>query len=152
MMNTPEPDLPVAEALKPCPFCGNAPLSISTYSGKQPAWAIFCHVGERCLATASACERTEAETIAAWNTRATPIPDTSAGERMREALADFATSAAFASRGALDSDTVFCEIYTPGYQPQKKGSFGFYVKDLRNLLALAALALQGPSGKTGGEG
>jgi len=61
-------------------------------------------------------------------------------------LNDFVTSASFASRSALDSDTVFCEIYTPGYPPQKKGSFGFYVKDLRSLLNLSALATPTSSG------
>jgi len=55
-----------------------------------------------------------------------------------EGLRDFVLSASFASRSADDSDTIFCEIYTPGYPPQKKGSFGFYVKDLRAILAALA--------------
>ena len=54
----------------------------------------------------------------------------------REALKEFIVSASFASRAALDSDTIFCEIYTPGYQPAKKGSFGFFVKELRAILSL----------------
>lgn len=54
----------------------------------------------------------------------------------REALKEFIVSASFASRAALDSDTIFCEIYTPGYSPAKKGSFGFFVKELRAILSL----------------
>lgn len=54
----------------------------------------------------------------------------------REALKEFIVSASFASRAALDSDTIFCEIYTPGYSPAKKGSFGFFVKELRTILSL----------------
>ena len=55
-----------------------------------------------------------------------------------EGLRDFVLSASFASRSADDSDTIFCEIYTPGYPPQKKGAFGFYVNDLRAILAALA--------------
>lgn len=54
----------------------------------------------------------------------------------REAVKEFIASASFASRSSLDSDTIFCEIYTPGYQPAKKGSFGFFVKELRAILSL----------------
>jgi len=64
----------------------------------------------------------------------------------REALKEFIVSASFASRAALDSDTIFCEIYTPGYQPAKKGSFGFFVKELRAILSL----LSGASTKSDG--
>lgn len=54
----------------------------------------------------------------------------------RDAVKEFIASASFASRSSLDSDTIFCEIYTPGYQPAKKGSFGFFVKELRAILSL----------------
>jgi len=64
----------------------------------------------------------------------------------REALKEFIVSASFASRAALDSDTIFCEIYTPGYSPAKKGSFGFFVKELRAILSL----LSGASTKSDG--
>ena len=57
-------------------------------------------------------------------------------------------SASFASRAALDSDTIFCEIYTPGYSPAKKGSFGFFVKELRAILSL----LSGAGTKSDGGG
>jgi len=53
-----------------------------------------------------------------------------------EELKDFIQSASFSSRSADDGDTIFCQIYTPGYPPQHKGSFGFYVKDLRAILLL----------------
>ncbi len=64
-----------------------------------------------------------------WHRLAASQPD-------REAVKEFIASASFASRSSLDSDTIFCEIYTPGYQPAKKGSFGFFVKELRAILSL----------------
>lgn len=57
-----------------------------------------------------------------------------------EELKDFIQSASFSSRSADDGDTIFCQIYTPGYPPQHKGSFGFYVKDLRAILLLLTRA------------
>ena len=78
-----------------------------------------------------------------------PIEDRlAASQPDREALKEFIVSASFASRAALDSDTIFCEIYTPGYSPAKKGSFGFFVKELRAILSL----LSGAGTKSDGGG
>ena len=81
--------------------------------------------------------------VNAWNTRAASQPD-------REAVKEFIASASFASRSSLDSDTIFCEIYTPGYQPAKKGSFGFFVKELRAILSLLSGADGGADTKSDG--
>ena len=78
-----------------------------------------------------------------WHRLAASQPD-------REALKEFIVSASFASRAALDSDTIFCEIYTPGYSPAKKGSFGFFVKELRAILSLLSGAGSGADTKSDG--
>lgn len=52
--------------LLPCPFCGSLPKSgDSTYG----YWLIFCSDENNCLAQPSVELKTEAQAIAAWNTR-----------------------------------------------------------------------------------
>ena len=41
----------------------------------------------------------------------------------------------FASRSSLDSDTIFCENYTPGYQPATERLLRVFVKELRAILS-----------------
>jgi len=119
-------------ALKPCPFCGGNWLVAKEPHDNHPVagmWYLY-HDNPRCeFDTPSRHFETREAAVNAWNTRAASQPD-------REAVKEFIASASFASRSSLDSDTIFCEIYTPGYQPAKKGSFGFFVKELRAILSL----------------
>ena len=66
--------------LLPCPFCGNPPKS---GDGTYGYWLIFCSDENNCPAQPSVGHKTEAEAIAAWNTRQ-PQPD--ALKIAREAL------------------------------------------------------------------
>jgi hypothetical protein len=61
--------------LLPCPFCGNPPKS---GDGTYGYWLIFCSDENNCPAQPSVGHKTEAEAIAAWNTRQ---PQTDAIER-----------------------------------------------------------------------
>jgi hypothetical protein len=77
--------------LLPCPFCGNPPKSgDSTYG----YWLIFCSDENNCLAQPSVELKTEAEAIAAWNTRAQTDATIEAQaaeiERLRDALEYYA--------------------------------------------------------------
>jgi Lar family restriction alleviation protein len=53
----------------PCPFCGKEPKI--RYSDDAEEWVVYCpHYGEGCVAAPTAEGKTEAEALAAWNTRA----------------------------------------------------------------------------------
>ena len=62
----------LAEALKPCPFCGGAPVATDRASDVTPTghiWFLTCFCGGY-AARAHQMGDTEAEVIAAWNRRA----------------------------------------------------------------------------------
>jgi Lar family restriction alleviation protein len=52
--------------IKRCPFCGSK-AKIDEPSRGAPGWQVFCL---RCEAVATSVFGTEAEAVAAWNTRA----------------------------------------------------------------------------------
>jgi len=52
--------------LKSCPFC-NSKAKIDKPSRSAPGWQVFC---PKCETVATPVFATEAEAIAAWNTRA----------------------------------------------------------------------------------
>lgn len=60
-------DTNAREALKPCPFCGSANASLECSDGGTVYW-VECHV---CQADQKP-QRSAADSIAAWNLRATP--------------------------------------------------------------------------------
>jgi Lar family restriction alleviation protein len=57
------------EALKPCPFCGSPPMPDYCSTTDGPAYSFHCHAKD-CPAWPNVQGETEAEAIAAWNTRA----------------------------------------------------------------------------------
>jgi hypothetical protein len=67
-MSAPQPEL------LPCPFCAGVAKSwdIGAAQGNKPRWLIECFNSE-CSVLVEAETRTEADSIAAWNTRA-PCP------------------------------------------------------------------------------
>ena len=71
----------MSEELKPCPFCGgDAELSHVLASVGRNYFAVECADKRGCRVVVSSRAATEAEAIAAWNTRSE-----SDGERVREA-------------------------------------------------------------------
>lgn len=52
--------------LKPCPFCGGEAEPFNPFGNADGTWCVLC---SEC-ASATGFEQTEAEAIAAWNTRA----------------------------------------------------------------------------------
>jgi hypothetical protein len=74
-------DMTTAPALRPCPFCGgDAELSHVLASVGRNYFAVECADKRGCRVVVSSRAATEAEAIAAWNTRSE-----SDGERVREA-------------------------------------------------------------------
>ena len=56
------------DALKPCPFCGGeAKVAIGQGQHDGHGYIVFC---DRCWVSQSYLDKTEAEAIEAWNTRA----------------------------------------------------------------------------------
>ena len=52
--------------LKPCPFCGGEAEPFNPFENTEGTWCVLCSD----CAAATGFEQTEAEAIAAWNTRA----------------------------------------------------------------------------------
>lgn len=67
------------EALKPCPFCGSPPMPDYCSTTDGPAYSFHCHAKD-CPAWPNVQGETEAEAIAAWNTRADAAPTPRADE------------------------------------------------------------------------
>jgi len=63
----------MSDELKTCPFCGGEASSFED-SGHSTAWEIGCFNGQ-CSAEPHVWEKTKAEAIAAWNTRAARIEE-----------------------------------------------------------------------------
>lgn len=79
--------------LLPCPFCGNPPKS---GDGTYGYWLIFCSDENNCFAQPSVGHKTEAEAIAAWNTRQ---PQTDDNEDFGDTVLDFGVELLFAVIG-----------------------------------------------------
>jgi len=79
MTNTPEASLAVAEALKPCPFCGGEAKDNGHPRGIMGQ--IYCS-SDDCFGPITTAGLKE-DSVKQWNTRATPA-DTSAGERVQK--------------------------------------------------------------------
>jgi hypothetical protein len=67
------------EVLKPCPFCGSPPMPDYCSTTDGPAYSFHCHAKD-CPAWPNVQGETEAEAIAAWNTRADAAPTPKADE------------------------------------------------------------------------
>jgi len=63
----------MSDELKTCPFCGGEASSFED-SGHSTAWEIGCFNGQ-CSAEPHVWEKTKAEAVAAWNTRADRIEE-----------------------------------------------------------------------------
>jgi Lar family restriction alleviation protein len=101
--------------LKPCPFCGHQPLSIDKWIGKHLGWQIFCHL---CDASVAVEGLTEAEAIAAWNTRAPAVGGVSpylSSLAMRIAVEMEAQSAVMAT--TVEKAEAICDILS-ALEPQ----------------------------------
>ena len=80
------------EVLKPCPFCGSPPMPDYCSTTDGPAYSFHCHAKD-CPAWPNVQGETEAEAIAAWNTRAdaAPPPNTDEVKAVARAISEART-------------------------------------------------------------
>lgn len=101
-------DKPEAVALKPCPFCDDeaccSPSTESDEPEREDREPLLWGVGCGCTAFVGPFS-TEAEAVAAWNTRATPSQDASAlVEAIVEAALDVANVVSHDGYYEIDRD------------------------------------------------
>jgi len=153
-LNTPEPNLPVAEAVQHSEIEALRKLAFDLNPVSQHRLAFFIaeNIG---MVLVNEPEHPDSP-------HATPIPDPSAGERMREALDKIndVRNSIIGTQSLNWSEHVYplvAALEAAGFEgmgyPAARQYYGTLVeRAVKAEEALTALSLQGPSGKTGGEG